>query len=94
MTYDEDLTVDVMSSVDGGKLYIATGYMNFSARLIPFENADTRAHSCDTTLVLTLHVCARYASALIGAAAKLEKIKIITAAMSANGFMTAKGCVF
>jgi hypothetical protein len=36
MTYDEDLTVDVMSSVDGGKLYIATGYMNFSARLILF----------------------------------------------------------
>jgi hypothetical protein len=53
MTYDEDLTVDVMSSVDGGKLYIATGYMNFSARLILLENFDTRAHSCDTTLVFT-----------------------------------------
>jgi hypothetical protein len=33
----------------------------------------------------------RYANALIDVAAKMDEIKIITASMPANGFMTARG---
>ena len=34
MNDDEELTVDVLSSVKGGKLHVATGYMNFTDRFV------------------------------------------------------------